>query len=98
MTARRIPTTERRRIGPRLQPTSHNFKANAASALTDPQLQRALGHVKRNFIGKRLAARALLPEFDTLCEQAKEIKNHTLAHLDLYLEAYEEKVAGSGGQ
>jgi L-lactate dehydrogenase complex protein LldF len=81
-----------------VQSTSHNFKKNAAAALADPQLQRALGHVKTNFIAKRLAARELLPEFDALCEQAKEIKNHTLAHLDLYLEAYEEKVTRAGGQ
>jgi L-lactate dehydrogenase complex protein LldF len=40
---------------------------------------------------------AALPEFEALREQAREIKNHTLAHLDLYLEAYEEKVTESGG-
>ena len=29
--------------------------------------------------------------------QARDIKDHTLAHLDLYLEAYEEKVTAAGG-
>ena len=29
---------------------------------------------------------------------ARDIKNHTLAHLDLYLEAYEEKVREAGGE
>jgi L-lactate dehydrogenase complex protein LldF len=81
-----------------LQPTSHSFKSNAAAALADPQLQRALGNARTGFIGRRANARSLLPEFDALCEQAREIKNHTLAHLDLYLEAYEAKVAESGGQ
>ena len=30
-------------------------------------------------------------------DSARDIKNHTLQHLDLYLEAYEEKVTASGG-
>jgi L-lactate dehydrogenase complex protein LldF len=80
-----------------LQPTSHKFKENAAEALVDIQLQRALGHARTGFIGRRAAAREALPEFDALCEQAKQIKDHTLAHLDLYLQAYEQKVAEAGG-
>jgi len=80
-----------------LHSTSHNFKKNAASALADPQLQRALANARTGFIARRSLARTLLPEFDALCEQAKQIKDHTLAHLDLYLEAYEEKVNEAGG-
>jgi L-lactate dehydrogenase complex protein LldF len=77
--------------------TSQNFKENARAALADAQLQRALGHVKGGFIGRRLAAAEKLPEFEALRDAARDIKNHTLAHLDLYLEAYEEKVLASGG-
>ncbi|HEX2728088.1 MAG TPA: LUD domain-containing protein, partial [Beijerinckiaceae bacterium] len=77
--------------------TSPHFKDNAREALADPQLQRALGHVKRGFIGRRQAAVDKLPEFDALRDSAREIKNHTLAHLDLYLERYEDKVRSSGG-
>jgi L-lactate dehydrogenase complex protein LldF len=75
-----------------------NFKAGAARALADAGLQKALRNVKRGFIVKRSAARAKLPEFDTLREEARAIKDHTLAHLDLYLDAYERKVTESGGQ
>jgi L-lactate dehydrogenase complex protein LldF len=32
-----------------------------------------------------------LPEFEALRDSARDIKNHTLAHLDLYLEAYERR-------
>jgi hypothetical protein len=39
-----------------------------------------------------------LPEFEALRDNARDIKNHTLAHLDLYLEAYEEKVREKGGE
>jgi L-lactate dehydrogenase complex protein LldF len=77
--------------------TSPRFKENAAAALADEQLQRALGNVKRGFIDKRQAAVDKLPEFEALRDSARDIKNHTLAHLDLYLERYDEKVTASGG-
>ncbi len=77
--------------------TSPQFKDNAARALADEQLQRALGNVRRGFIDKRQAAADKLPEFEALRDSARDIKNHTLQHLDLYLEAYERKVQDSGG-
>jgi L-lactate dehydrogenase complex protein LldF len=80
-----------------MQVTSPSFKANAHAALADAQLQTALSHVKTGFIAKRQAAVDALPEFEQLRESGKAIKNHVLAHLDLYLEAYEEKVAEGGG-
>lgn len=77
--------------------TSPQFKQNAARALNDVQLQKALGNVKQGFIDKRRNAAEKLPEFEALRDSARDIKNHTLEHLDLYLEAYEEKVKASGG-
>ncbi|QFU15673.1 LutB/LldF family L-lactate oxidation iron-sulfur protein [Microvirga thermotolerans] len=77
--------------------TSPQFKQNAARALADAQLQKALGNVKQGFIDKRRKAAEALPEFEALRDAARDIKNHTLKHLDLYLEAYEEKVKASGG-
>jgi L-lactate dehydrogenase complex protein LldF len=77
--------------------TSPRFKENAARALADAELQRALAKVKRGFIDKRGAAAERLPEFEELRDNARDIKNHTLNHLDLYLEAYEAKVKASGG-
>jgi L-lactate dehydrogenase complex protein LldF len=74
------------------------FVEKAREALADASLQRALGNVKRGFVLKRAAAAAKLPEFDRLREEARAIKDHALAHLDLYLEAYERKVRESGGQ
>lgn len=76
---------------------SHAFKENAKDALHNAQLQKALGNVERGFIKKRKAARDKLPEFDALRDQGRDIKNHTLAHLDLYLEEYERKVLETGG-
>ena len=77
--------------------TSPAFKDNAHRALADVQLQKALGNVRAGFIDKRAAAAARLPEFEALRDAARDIKNHTLAHLDLYLEAYEKNVTAAGG-
>lgn len=76
---------------------SQAFKENASQALADAQLQRALRNVPRGFIDKRAKAKAKLPEFEALREEARAIKDHTLAHLDLYLEHYERKVRQAGG-
>ncbi len=80
-----------------MKPASLNFKENATRALADAQLQRALGNVKTGFMVKRAQARAALPEFDELRNVGAEIKNHVLAHLDIYLEEYERRVFESGG-
>jgi L-lactate dehydrogenase complex protein LldF len=77
--------------------TANDFKENARHALDDAQLQRALNHVRHNFIDKRAKAVAGLPEFEQLRLDARAVKDHTLAHLDLYLEAYEARVTAQGG-
>ena len=79
------------------QPTSHAFASNARTALGDPVLQRALGNLKLGFPVKRAEVVADLPEFEALREVARDIKDHTLAHLDAYLEIYEANVTKSGG-
>jgi L-lactate dehydrogenase complex protein LldF len=76
--------------------TTSRFKENAHEALTDARLQGALVHA-RNFTVRRMEAAERLPEFEALRDSARAIKDHTLAHLDLYLEAYERKVVESGG-
>jgi L-lactate dehydrogenase complex protein LldF len=76
--------------------TSPSFKENARAALADAQLQRALSK-GLGFVERRRAAADRLPEFDALRDAARDLKDHTLAHLDLYLEAYEARVKESGG-
>jgi L-lactate dehydrogenase complex protein LldF len=77
--------------------TSHTFPDNARAALDDQVLQRALGNLKQGFPVKRAEVVADLPEFEALRDVAKDIKNHTLDHLDAYLEVYEANVVKSGG-
>jgi L-lactate dehydrogenase complex protein LldF len=80
-----------------MQITSPTFKANSVKALSDAQLQKALGNVRAGFIDKRKKAVDALPEFEALRENGKAIKDHALAHLDLYLEGYEAQVKAAGG-
>ena len=81
-----------------MESTAHDFKHNARLALTNEQLQRSLDHIRSGFVDKRAKVAAKLPEFEDLRDQARDIKNHTLANLDLYLERYEAKVIATGGQ
>jgi L-lactate dehydrogenase complex protein LldF len=81
-----------------MQTTSLAFKDNARRALADPVLQQALSLAKSGFQEKRRAAADRLPEFEALRDRAREIKDHTLAHLDLYLEAFEQRVLERGGK
>jgi L-lactate dehydrogenase complex protein LldF len=75
-----------------------DFPAAAKRALGDAALQQALGNIPAGFQEKRKNAIARLPEWDALVDAATGIKNHTLEHLDFYLEAFEAKVAAQGGQ
>jgi L-lactate dehydrogenase complex protein LldF len=81
-----------------VKPTSLAFKENARRAMADATLQQALGFAKAGFQDKRTAAASRLPEFEELRDEAKAIKDHTLAHLDIYLEAFERCVTNRGGK
>jgi len=77
--------------------TSSTFKDNVRAALADAQLQQAIGHAGGGFVLRRQEAAEKLPEFDLLRDSARSIKEHTLKHLDLYLETYEQRVTAQGG-
>ena len=78
--------------------TSRSFKSHARRALADAQLQKALSRIKPGFVDKRAAAVARLPEFESLRDAARDLKDHVLENLDFYLEAFESKVVESGGR
>jgi L-lactate dehydrogenase complex protein LldF len=80
-----------------MKSSAHKFKDNAGRALKDGQLKRALDNLDKGLVANRAKARANLPEFDKLRDLGRDIKNHTLEHLDLYLEAFEAKVTQLGG-
>ncbi len=81
-----------------MTPRVRAFKTNAVRALADQQLQTALGRARGGFVDKRARALAALPEFEGLRQRARDIKEHSLAHLDIYLERFEQAVTAAGGQ
>ena len=74
------------------------FPENARRAIADPALQAVLERVPSGFIGKRADARRALPEFESIRDAARDMKDHTLAHLDLYLEAFEKEARSAGSE
>ena len=79
-----------------MQSTARDFKHNVDAALADPNLQDSLAKLKVGFSERRRQAAERLPEFEALRDRARDIKNHTLANLDFYLEEFERKVVGAG--
>ncbi len=81
-----------------MQSTARVFPDNAHRAMGDVNLQASLARFSQGFPVKRRLAIDRLPEFDSLRDAAREIKNHTLENLDFYLERFEEKVTENGGR
>ena len=76
---------------------SLRFSDNAAQAQADANLQAALEKLQRDTRNSRPIVTGRLPEFEDLRDRAVAIKNHTLAHLDHYLEEFEANVSDAGG-
>ena len=72
------------------------FKGRATDALANKGLQSALAELPTGLAANRARAKADLPEFEDLRETARIIKDHTLAHLDHYLEAFEKSAIAAG--
>ena len=79
-----------------MQITTQTFKSNAADALADRELQRALSGLDGGLVAQRRAAYQRLPEFEALRDVGRDIRDHALRHLDLYLEAYERNAKAAG--
>ncbi|QQS10650.1 MAG: iron-sulfur cluster-binding protein [Rhodospirillales bacterium] len=80
-----------------MRSTAHAFKDNVGRALVDGDLQRSLAMLKVGFSERRRQAVERMPEFEALRDRARDIKDHALAHLDIYLEKFEAKVLSLGG-
>src|SRR5438552_1790254 len=76
----------------------HEFMEAADQALADPPLQAALVRLTNTLMTANKRGYAALPGSDRLRDHAKRIKEHTLAHLDKYLEQLEASVHKLGGQ
>ena len=73
----------------------HDFLNAAGRALADPPLQAALTRLTDTLLAGNRRGYAALADSGALRDHAKRIKEHTLAHLDQYLEQLEASVRGS---
>jgi L-lactate dehydrogenase complex protein LldF len=74
-----------------------SFPAAARRALGDPQLRRNLGTATTTIRAKRAAVVGEVPDWEELREAGRQLKVHTMAHLDTYLEQLEAAVTARGG-
>src|SRR5437764_2901863 len=75
----------------------HYFLTAAGQALADPPLQAALVRLTSTLLAGNRRGYAALADSGPLRDHAKRIKEHTLAHLDRYLEQLEASVHRLGG-
>src|SRR5947208_9357160 len=75
----------------------HDFTGATAQALADGPLQAALVRLTDTLMAGNRRGYAALAESSSLRDHAKRIKEHTLAHLDQYLEQLEASVVKRGG-
>ncbi|SEO50407.1 LutB/LldF family L-lactate oxidation iron-sulfur protein [Aquisalimonas asiatica] len=80
-----------------MESRSQLFKPQAREALHNKDLQQALTRVQEGFVGKRKVLVDQFPDFEGLRDRGRAIKDHTLAHLDVYLEQFEARVREAGG-
>jgi L-lactate dehydrogenase complex protein LldF len=76
----------------------HDFQGAMREALADVPLQAALVRLTGTLLAGNRRGYAALADSDALRNHAKRIKEHTLAHLDRYLEQLEASVRQRGGQ
>src|SRR6516225_10530681 len=76
----------------------HDFLGAAHEALDDAGLQLALLRLTDTLMAGNRRGYAALADSSALRDHAKHIKEHTLAHLDEYLEQLESAVERAGGQ
>jgi len=76
----------------------HDFLGASQQALDDPALQAALVRLTGTLMAANRRGYASLADSDKLRDHAKHIKEHTLAHLDRYLDQLEAAVRRLGGQ
>jgi len=76
----------------------HDFVGATDQALADRPLQAALLRLTSTLMTANQRGYAALPDSDKLRDRAKQIKEHTLAHLDQYLTQLEASVQRNGGQ
>lgn len=74
------------------------FIRSAEKALKNRQLQAALSKLPHGLVAQRNAAIARLDNFEHLREKARVLREHTLSHLDHYLDMFADKAEAAGSK
>ena len=79
---------------------TQEFTAASSQAILDPKLRRALDRVAEGFHVARLdrIEEVTQETWDGWKDQARDIKVHTIEHLDYYLDLLDKNVTDAGGQ
>ncbi|GAC1661987.1 MAG: LutB/LldF family L-lactate oxidation iron-sulfur protein [Candidatus Acidiferrum sp.] len=78
--------------------TASDFPTAAKRALKDAQLRNNVRHATNVIGAKRGSVVAEMPDWENLRDAAHALKEHTLRHLDSYLEDFERACTRAGGE
>src|SRR6202011_2964866 len=81
-------------LDPKTAPT---FPMAARTMLGDAQLRKNVRHATDVIQAKRARVVAEMPDWQELREAGKQIRQHTMEHLDFYLELFEQNCTRAGG-
>lgn len=84
---------------PTLNPkTASPFPIAAKEAMQDSQLRRNVHHATDVIRSKRAGVVGEMPDWQELREAGRQIRQHTMQHLDFYLQQFEENCTRAGGR
>jgi L-lactate dehydrogenase complex protein LldF len=77
--------------------TAPDFPMAARALMGDAQLRKNVRHATNVIQGKRKRVVDEMPDWQALREAGKQIRAHTMRHLDFYLEEFERNCTAAGG-
>jgi L-lactate dehydrogenase complex protein LldF len=77
--------------------TAPPFPIAARAAMKDTQLRKNVRHATEVIQAKRARVVGEMPDWQELREAGKQIRQHTMMHLDFYLEEFERNCMRAGG-
>src|SRR5690242_19690785 len=77
--------------------TAPKFQTAAKTLLRDSQLRKNVRHATDVIQAKRARVVGEMPDWQQLRESGRQTRNHTLRHLDFYLEEFERNCQPAGG-
>jgi L-lactate dehydrogenase complex protein LldF len=81
-------------LDPRTAPA---FPMAAHVSMSDPQMRKNVRHATNVIQAKRARVVGEMPDWQELREAGKQIRRHTMRHLDFYLEQFERNCTAAGG-